>query len=120
MRFSTEDQRAAIEQMWPDIGGYCDRLGLTRERLLTGSNGVPLDGSRVMYARAVALLTRKELASEAGVGVDLIGKVENEVRDPSAAALLRLCEAMSCRPADLIRDLDASGAGAEPRASAAS
>jgi DNA-binding Xre family transcriptional regulator len=99
-----EEQRAALKILLPDIGLYCERHGLKTNFLLQGLKGIPVDGRKVQAHCERLLMTRDELASGASVSRDMITKIINGKRDPTAAILLRLLRVLECTPGDLLLD----------------
>lgn len=98
-----DSQAAALKLLWPEISAYCTDRGITRERLLAGSSGVPVDGSRLMARCQRMMLTKYELADEAGISYDMLIKILGEKRNPSVAAFSQLVRVLECDPADLFR-----------------
>jgi Helix-turn-helix len=99
-----EAQRAALKILWPEISVYCEQHNAPRRLLLTGLNGIPVDGRKLTERCTGMLLTRSELADQADVGYDMLTKIATGKRNPSAAALVRLLRVLECRPADLLLD----------------
>jgi DNA-binding XRE family transcriptional regulator len=97
-------QRAALEQLWPQIRGYCDRNRTYQYQLITGRHGVPVDGRKLTLLRGERLLTRQELAKAAGLSLDMVAKIENGVRSPSPAVLAELLKVLRCKPSALFRE----------------
>jgi DNA-binding XRE family transcriptional regulator len=84
----------ALTQLWPDIGDYCEQRALPLHRLLSGQDGIPVDGSIVRYLRGSKMLTRAELAAATGVTVDAICKIENGERSPRPVLLVKILAAL--------------------------
>lgn len=101
-RDTEDDQRQALRELWPRIGGYCEQHGLSRTVLLAGLDGIPVDGGKVRYLRENLLLSSQNLADKIGKHRDTITKIENGRRNPSAAVLSALARALCCRPEDLL------------------
>jgi DNA-binding XRE family transcriptional regulator len=98
------DQKQAARELWPQIGEYCMRHGVMLPMLLSGKNGIPVDGPRLKQLISEAFLTADDLAAGAGVSRDLVYKFEQGRRDPSAAVFLALVRQLGCEPQDLLRD----------------
>ena len=58
-------------------------------------------GQVIRALRELAGLSRQELAEGADLGVDMIAKVEQGAKAPSAAALKRIASALGCDPIEL-------------------
>ena len=94
-------QRTALKLLWPEISAYCAQRGVPRDRLLVGVCGIPIDGRKLLARCERLLLTKYELADQAGVRYDTIIKIMNGKRNPSAAVLNQLIRALECDPSDL-------------------
>lgn len=94
-------QRMALKLLWPEISAYCALRGITRNWLLTGVCGVPIDGEKLLARCEGMLLTKYDLADQAGVHYDTIVKIASGKRNPSAAVLNALIRVLECDPADL-------------------
>lgn len=71
--------------------------------------GVSIDRDRLVRMREVKLLSRAQLAAKMSAGddeftitPDAIAKIENGYRRPKTSTLSRLCDALGCRPEDLL------------------
>jgi transcriptional regulator with XRE-family HTH domain len=109
MQTTTTERRTALQEMWPQIGGYCESLGLTRERLMSGIDGIPVDGRQLEGARGAAWLTVAELAGEAGITRDMMYKIINNRRAPTPVVLWRLARALGISPGRLLPPSDGHG-----------
>lgn len=78
-------------------------------------------GARIREARVEAGLTITEVAKQTGLTVSHISQVERDVANPSIGALIRICDAIHLRPADLFfgdsADSDDTGSGGRDAAS---
>lgn len=66
-----------------------------------------ISGERVREAREKAGLSQSQLANKAGIRVQVLQQYEQGVRDLSGAklaTLLKLCNALECRLADIVTD----------------
>lgn len=104
MDTGTEAQRAALKLLWPEIGSYCERHALPAFRLLSGKDGIPIDGRKMALLRGNLLIDRKEFARQAGVSLDTISKIENGARSPSPAMLAAIVKVLGCPATELLRD----------------
>jgi transcriptional regulator with XRE-family HTH domain len=76
--------------------------GLTPEK---ASEGV-IFGQRLRELRTARNLTQSELAERCGSNHPFISNLERGVKVPSLTMILRLAEALECRPSDLITIFD--------------
>ena len=57
---------------------------------------------RLKVVRKGAHLTQRQLAERANVSPEFISRLERGVTTPSLETLMRLCEALTCTPNDLL------------------
>jgi transcriptional regulator with XRE-family HTH domain len=102
MGFSTDDQREALREIWPQAGDRLVQLGLSRQLLLGGKNGIPVDGGRLQDLMDGKMMTPAELAAAAGVSRDMIYKAISGARGPSPALLVRIARQLGVPAGDLL------------------
>lgn len=71
----------------------------------TAPEGV-IFGQRLREMRTARKLTQGELAERCGSNHPFISNLERGVKVPSLTMILRLAEALECRPTDLIKVFD--------------
>jgi len=76
--------------------------------------GVAIDRDKLLRMRQTMLLSRSQLAAkmsddgetpEFTITADAIAKIENGWRKPKTATFGRLCDALDCKPEDLLPDI---------------
>lgn len=65
--------------------------------------GVDIDPAKLTRLRLEKAWTREQLAEAVGVKMVTVATWENGDRRPKTAKLAALCEALGCRPADLLK-----------------
>ena len=65
-------------------------------------------GAHLRTLRTARNLTQQQLADRCGSNEPFISNLERGVKIPSLSMLLRLAEALDCRPSDMIRVFDSS------------
>ena len=58
------------------------------------------------HRRYIQRMTQVQLAEKIGCSVRLISALEHGERELTVEMLLRLCDALACTPADLLREIE--------------